>query len=130
MEFRLGYHDQIRVVNPFHEDRMLYLTYMTAADEEDSSVYPQTRVRLNGVPSVVIDPYHEGSEAEHVARTSAVGMIPPGESVLQLDPMETSQLNFRLVGASLLSKESSHLSVDFTLESEPAHAEQGGWNVW
>jgi len=139
LEFRRHDTDgHVIVSNPFPEHRLLHLTYMTASDEEDKKVYPRTRIRLNGRPSVVVDPYHvdedqesvDRSDAEdnvtsfdyhHLTRTSVVGMIPPGETTVNLDPLEKSQLHFRLVGASILSREASGvLPIDFTLEPEPA----------
>lgn len=122
LEFRRYEEGHLTVTNPFDEDRLLYLTYMTSNDEVDEKIYPRTRVRLNGRPSVVIDPYHEGSENHHLTRTSAVGMIAAGvETVVNLDPIESSMLHFRLVGASILGKEAIDiLPIDFTLEPEPA----------
>ena len=114
----------LRLTNKFKKDRMLYLTYMTASDEEDSKIYPSTRVRINNRASVVLEPFHEGVDDVHLTRTSAVGLIPPGESVIYVDPLESSQLYFRLVGASLLSEDAIEgiVPIDFELEPEPAAA--------
>jgi hypothetical protein len=125
LEFRPGGGASFRILNKFKCDRMLYLTYMTASDEEDNKVYPRTRVRINSRPSVVLEPYHEGAEGVHLTRTSAVGMIPPGESVIYMDPLESkSQLYFRLVGSSLLGEAAVRrlVPIDFELEPEPAVA--------
>lgn len=110
----------LTVLNPFNDPRMLYLTYMTASDEEGSRIYPKTRIRLNGTPSVVIDPYHEGRESEHLTRTTAVGKVSPGETLVQLDPLQASRLRFRLVGFSLLEEDATGADIDFGLEPEPA----------
>ncbi|GKY93390.1 hypothetical protein MPSEU_000306600 [Mayamaea pseudoterrestris] len=124
LEFMPGGGAWIRVTNKFESDRMLHLTYMTASDEEDNKVYPRTRVRVNNRAFVVLEPYNEGTDDAHLTRTSVVGRIPPGESVIYMDPLETSQLYFRLVGASLLSEEAIEgiLPIDFKLEPEPAAA--------
>jgi len=132
LEFRRYGEGTLKVTNPFSEDRLLYLTYMTASDEEDNKIYPRTRVRLNGRPSVLVDPFHDGeggpATQRHLTRTSAVGIIPPGETVVHLDPQEQSLHHFRLVGASILSDEASKvLPIDFTLEPEPANEDLSFW---
>jgi hypothetical protein len=107
--------------NPFGQERRLYLTYMTASDQDDGRIYPRVRVRLNHRPSVVVDPYHEFSEHEQVTRTTAVGIVAPGQTTISLDPLEDSTLGFRLVGASLLSDEVvDRIPMDFALELGPA----------
>lgn len=111
----------ITVNNPFSTERMLSLTYMTATDEElGQPEYPRVRVRLGGTPSVAIEPFHEGSDQVHLARTSAVGLIPPGETLVQLDPLQDSKNNFRLVGVSILGEEIGDVPIEFALEQEPA----------
>lgn len=123
LEFRRNEMGHLTVSNPFPEARFLYLTYMTSNDEEDARVYPRTRVRLNGKPSVILDPYHDEIGEHHLTRTSVVGMIEAlSETVVNLDPLdESSQLHFRLVGASILAEEAiGVLPIDFTLEPEPA----------
>ena len=72
--------DSFEIENPFPEERMLYLTYMTSAMDSDDELrppYPDVRVSLNGKPSVMVEPYHDGSEDVEYARTSAVGKVPP-----------------------------------------------------
>lgn len=118
----IGRGASITVNNPFNTERIVSLTYMTASDEEiDKPEYPRTRVVLNGTPLVAIEPFHEGALDLHLARTSAVGLIPPGETLLQLDPLQVSKHFFRLVGVSLLAKEVDNVPMDFAFEQEPAH---------
>lgn len=108
--------NRITVHNPFATDRMLSLTYLTDAD---SMSYPRTRVVVNGIPTVLLHPFHDDSETRHVARTSGVGYVPPGTSTLLLDPMQSTVLPFRLLGASLLAEEVQDLlSIEFALESD------------
>lgn len=112
----------IKVQNPFTTDRMLFLTYMTSGDDFVDRIYPSTRVLLDGLPLLRIDPYHENADPRHLPRTSAVGLIPPGESIIQLMPMHKARLPFRLVGYSLVAPEVDPLSLDFGLENDPTPA--------
>jgi hypothetical protein len=100
-------------------DRMLYLTYLTDAD---SMEYSSTRVFVNGVPTVQIHPFHDDNDHEnngiHIARTAAVGLVPPGPSTIVLEPV-TPGLPFWLVGASILAQEALELPiVEFELVRE------------
>lgn len=111
------------IENPFTNDRMLYLTYMTSAmdnDDEMRSPYPDVRVSLNGISTVIVEPYHGGSEHVEYARTSAVGKVPPGTSTVSLLPVGLSRRNFRLVGASFLPSDVVRdlPALEFNLESE------------
>jgi hypothetical protein len=116
----------VTINNPFPKYRMLSLTYMTASDEElGQPEYPRVRVRLGGVPSVAIEPYHEETDQVHLARTTAVGLIPPGDTLIQLDPLQDSKHNFRLVGVSILGEEIGDVPIDFALEQESAAGESG-----
>jgi hypothetical protein len=106
----------LTIHNPFSTDRMLSLTYLTDAD---SMSYPKTRIVLNGVPTVLLYPFHDDSEMRHLARTSGVGYVPPGTSTVQLDPLQSTILPFRLLGASLLAEEVEELvSIEFALEPD------------
>jgi len=111
------------IENPFNEDRMLYLTYMTSAmdnDDEMRSPYPDIRVSLNGKSTVMVEPYHVGSKYVEYARTSAVGKVPPGTSTVNLLPAGRGRRNFRLVGASFLPSDVVRElpTLEFDLESE------------
>lgn len=144
LEFGLTSKGSITVTNPFGGERTLFLTYMTVPEEDDylfnngQKTYPQTRVRLNGKPSVLIDPIHNNNgnkndeSAHHLTRTSSVGLVAPGDTIVQIEPMQKSELKFRLVGASVLGEESARVPVEFELESEPAMAHQRGlfWQWW
>jgi hypothetical protein len=115
----------VTINNPFPKERMLSLTYMTASDEElGQPEYPRVRVRLGGIPSVAIEPFHEGTDQAHLARTSAVGLIPPGDTLVQLDPLQDSNHNFRLVGVSILGEEIGQVPIEFALEQESALGER------
>jgi len=118
--------NKITVRNPFDHDRMLSLTYLTDAD---SMSYPRTRVVLNGTPTVLLQPFHDadddattttrGRTMKHMARTSGVGFIPPGTTTILLEPLQSTKLPFRLLGASLLAEEVQDLpSIEFALESD------------
>ena len=111
------------IENTFNEDRMLYLTYMTSSmdnDDEMRSPYPDVRVSLNGKSTVLVEPYHGGSEHVEYARTSAVGKVPPGTSTVNLLPAGLGRRNFRLVGASFLPSDVVRdlPTLEFDLESE------------
>jgi hypothetical protein len=112
------------IENPFSEDRMLYLTYMTSASESNDDElrlpYPDVRVRLNGKATVLVEPYHAGSEKVEYARTSAVGKVPSGTSVVHLHPKGSSRRHFRLVGASFLPPDVVQAlpQLEFDLEAE------------
>lgn len=115
--------NKITVHNPFDHDRMLSLTYLTDAD---SMSYPRTRVVVNGAPTVLLQPFHDHvtTNTRHVARTSGVGFIPPGASVVALEPLQSTKLPFRLLGASLLAEEVQNLpSIEFALEPDSLEAE-------
>ena len=114
--------NQISVHNPFDHDRLLSLTYLTDAD---SMSYPKTRVVVNGAPTVLLQPFHDfaleqsASSSRHVARTSGVGFVPPGTSTVQLEPLQSTKLPFRLLGASFLAEEVQNLpSIEFALETD------------
>lgn len=124
--------NKITVHNPFATERLLSLTYLTDAD---GMAYPRTRVTLNGVPSVVLHPFHDQVlpmtqnnnndrvglqlDARPVVRTTGVGYIPPGASTVWLDPLQSTNLPFRLVGVSLLAEEVQHLTtLEFSLETD------------
>lgn len=115
----------VDVTNPFEEPRMLYLTYMTAAistKNRNSREYPRTKISLGGKPSVLIDPVHDvdGSD-DHVTRTTAVGMVPPGKTNLQLKSLDAnSKSRFRLVGLHFLDSGKMPIPFEYALEPEPA----------
>ena len=118
--------NQITVHNPFGHDRLLSLTYLTDAD---SMSYPKTRVVVNGAPTVLLQPFHdfaqhdEALSSRHVARTSGVGFVPPGTSTVLLEPLQSTKLPFRLLGASLLAEEVQNLpSIEFALETDSMEA--------
>ena len=114
LELSLLRNDRVTVRNPFSTERMLYLTYMSAFED---GVYPRTRVRVNGKPTVQIEPFHDEEWKDHLARTTAVGFLPPGSSsVVQLDPLQHTNHQFRLVGVSLVADEIQGVPVDFSLE--------------
>lgn len=132
IEFRRLRRDTVVVDNPFDTPRMLYLTYMTANED---GVYPKTKVRLNGAPTVQIDPFHddENQLEKNFARTTAVGMILPNTSTaVRLDPLQRSALPFRLVGASLIAEEMKDVPIEFSLEPESVRQEKSPryWSFW
>ena len=122
----------IDVVNASAEPRMLYLTYMTASENDDKKgkrEYPRTKIGLGGKPTVMIDPIHhlrdsptKENDGDHLTRTTAVGMVPPGNTVLTLKPVDKdSKGRFRLVGLHFLNKGKVPIPFEFALEPEPAH---------
>ena len=126
----------VDVTNPFDEPRMLYLTYMTAAASGGGIVreYPRTKISLGGKPTLMIDPiynHHQPNKKEnndhddqedHLTRTTAVGLVPPGRTVLRLDSLDaTSTSRFRLVGLHFLDQGKVPIPFEFDLEPDAAH---------
>ena len=122
----------IVVNNPFATSRLLSLSYLT---DLDGMSYPKTLIVLNDIPSVQIQPIHELSvstgtsndndiadknnhywqQNQHVAKTSNVGYIPPGKSIVRFNPLQTTELPFRVVGVSVLAEELYH-STEYAFE--------------
>ena len=92
------------VKNPFDEDRMLYLTYMTSVSGNKFQYYPPVQVQLfqHNQPlkkgtGVVVDPYYNYNEDDenenenqdpsmdsypyHATRTTAIGNVPAHTAV-------------------------------------------------
>mmetsp|Transcript_30195 Transcript_30195/g.56658 ORF Transcript_30195/g.56658 Transcript_30195/m.56658 type:complete len:626 (-) Transcript_30195:70-1947(-) len=135
----------LQVRNPFQEDRMVYLTYMTtSANASSKKVYPRTKVQLQVVQQqqqqqqqqeqqhqqltprdqtfVVLDPSHDdNSDVSHRTRTTAVGLVPAGATVqLEFTPLEEYTLQrFRIVGLSFLAKEkmTQNIPSEFAMSS-------------
>jgi len=108
----------LRVQNPFNEDRLVYLTYLTtSAAAAANKVYPKTKVRMveeqrpeapttRGqqqhqavLPSllsswqsssIILDPSHnDNSDVKHRTRTTAVGLVPAlSTGILEFTPLE------------------------------------------
>lgn len=122
----------LQVHNPFAEDRVVYLTYMTtSANASSKKVYPRTKVRAKGndngddASHIVLDPSHDDNrDVSHRTRTSAVGVVPAGATIeLEFTPLEEYTLNkFRIVGVSFLAKE----KVAFGISSEFAMVSSQG----
>ena len=105
--------DSIEVENPFSEDRVLYITYMTSSDELFEHVYPKTKVTIvETSSSIVIDPYHENPDFQEISRTTGVGMISPGKSTIQFLPLHSSRKSFQLLGISFLAKVGTGVSLE------------------
>ena len=116
----------VDVTNPFPEPRMLYLTYMTATRDSHSGVareYPRTKISLGGKPTLMIDPIHDLQDSDdHLTRTTAVGLVPPGRTVLRLDSLDASSTSrFRLVGLHFLNQGKVPLPFEFDFEPDSAH---------
>lgn len=126
LEFHKGCEDSITVDNPFPVPRMLHLTYMTSAEDD---TYPVTRARLDGKPTVLIDPFHENQPEADFARTTAVGMLAPqSKTTLKLDPNErATTYPFRLVGASIVADEMSGYPIDFLIPDSTVKDSVSQW---
>ena len=129
-----GSSSSMTIPNPFGEERLVYLTYMTtSALSSSNKVYPRTRIEVNGKNSVVLDPYHnDNQERGHVTRTTAIGKLPAvsTSNTIAFFPVEEHTLApFRIVGVSLLPKPEKRrqykVRPDFTMtNSEPVLIEQ------
>jgi hypothetical protein len=118
----------IVVNNPFTTPRLLSLSYLT---DSDGMSYPKTLIVLNDVPSVQVQPIHEFSitnptnakdheywqQSLHLAKTSYVGYIPPGKSIVRFVPLQNTELPFRVVGVSILAEELHH-STEYAFEMD------------
>jgi len=105
------------VSNPFSTSRMLSLSYMAALDD---NIYPLVKVRVNGVPTVHLSPFHDDSSmsSAHLVRTTPVGRIPPhAEARVDFETLRHSEMPFRLVGASFLASEMERMQLEFSLET-------------
>ena len=117
----------LKIYNPFSTERIIYLTYLT----DDDNSYPRTRISINNVPSVIIEPFGSNTmiietrprkrqilEEEEpsnttsqpkppIPRTSAVGYIPAkSEATIGIEIVQShTPLPFRLIGASFLATE-------------------------
>jgi hypothetical protein len=125
----------IVINNPFTTKRLLSLTYLT---DSDGMSYPKTRVMLNDVPTVLLQPIHDHSifndnevtssqqlpvDTKQMAWTSGVGYVPPGKSIVRLIPLQATTFPFRLLGASLLAEEVQDLiTIEFALEADTVPA--------
>jgi hypothetical protein len=118
----------IVVYNPFSTRRLLSLTYLT---DTDGLSYPKTRVMINDVSTILIQPIHVADKRDEfsaivdeqqsigIARTSGVGYVPPGKSFVRLVPLQSTSLPFRLLGASILAEEVQDVSsIESTLEMD------------
>ena len=127
----------LTVSNPFPDERMVYLTYMTSSSEPSSEaggndfsgnedVYPRTQVILNGKPTVILDPYHANrEEMHHLTRTTAIGFIPAKTSsnVIEFTSLQQGKSkSFRIVGVSLFPNERRNyrIATEFSMSAEPA----------
>lgn len=125
-----GNGNEIQVHNPFVENRIMHLSYMTASEDGIENIYPKTRVRINGKEIMTVDPYHEYGTQDHLVRSTAIGVIPPGDSKIRLIPVEPSTLPFRVVGASILNDQAHKISLDLSMDSVSANAQPAGWKLW
>ena len=133
LEVPSGKKGSITMENPFDQERIVYLTYMTtSASSHPNKVYPKTKVTLNGKPSVILDPYHDdNTEHRHITRTTAIGLVGPGTTVIQLQCLEETLAGFRVVGVSLFANKEQHqVSTEFALSPEPALVGQLYRNLW
>jgi hypothetical protein len=103
------------VKNPFSEPATLYLSYMASGPPKK---YPKTLVTI-GQESTLIDPIAEGSV--HVAITSKVGVLQPGDNPIHLQAVEGGEWPLRLVATSITQVE---LMQDLGVVNIEAIAEQ------
>jgi hypothetical protein len=111
--------------NPFGQDRMVYLTYMTtSASSNSNKVYPRTKISLSGKPSVLVDPYHESRHLTHLTRTSAIGFVAPGTTSIHFESIEQTLLQFRVVGVSFFATEKNKhkIATEYAFGPDPAPA--------
>lgn len=122
----------LTVHNPFHEDRIIYLTYLTTATRiAANKVYPKTKVTIveeqgkdlsTPSNSVLLEPCHDdNNDSLHRTRTTAVGMIPANSSgILEFMPAEEHTIhNFRIVGVSFLQQEKTPHKIPFEFNISP-----------
>ena len=101
--------------NPFLEPATLHLSYMTTGEPRK---YPQTRVTVSG-SAVLLNPTFDSQV--HVAMTTKIGILQPGNIELRIDPVETTEWPFRMVATSITQVD---LMQDLGLVNMQAVAEQ------
>jgi len=107
IEFFYGHGGSVVVNNQFDHDRDLHLTYMTTGPAP--TIYPLTKLNFptlepERIHLTELDPTYDGrfNKPVHVAKTTKVATIPPGETVLSFDVVEEGKsAPFRLTGISI-----------------------------
>lgn len=92
----------LKISNPFEEPRALTACYLTTGPAP--SIYPKTEMKINNSQSqsVTIDPVcNDFDFPVHVLSCKKIGMVDPGESILSIAPLETTQQPFRALGVAL-----------------------------
>ncbi|GAX14778.1 hypothetical protein FisN_25Lh027 [Fistulifera solaris] len=108
------YYDDTRhtltVHNPFDTERMLYLTYKVGPQEA------LTRIRLDGIPALVIEPYRESDDSDVISwEMSPVGKVAPRQSIRVQWNVLSSPLDgddksvFRILGVSFGAQSSPRI---------------------
>jgi len=120
----------LTVHNPFDEDRIVYLTYLTtSARAAANKVYPKTKVSVvkeqnqaSSSSTIVLDPSHDNnSDLMQRTRTTAVGLVEARTTgMLELSPLEAHTIHhFRILGVSFLTNEKMSHDVPFEFAMSP-----------
>jgi hypothetical protein len=87
------------VTNPFNDPRHLYLSFVST---NKPGTYPQ--VTLTSLNGVVLNPFsatHKFRNGVDSPQTISVGVLPPGETTVVVQPIQTTSQPFRLVGFAI-----------------------------
>jgi len=92
------------ITNPFEQPRSLVLSYMETGPT--TTIYPKTQVKINDSNNnpVVIEPVcNTYSFPVHVTSTANVGIVSPGENIVSIMPLETTEEPFRVVATYVIN---------------------------
>jgi hypothetical protein len=87
------------VTNPYNDPRHLYLSFVST---NKPGTYPQ--VTLTSLNGVVLNPFsatHKFRNGVDSPQTISVGVLPPGETTVVVQPIQTTSQPFRLVGFAI-----------------------------
>jgi hypothetical protein len=89
----------IEVVNDIGGPAELYVTHM-AIGPAPNPMYPITQVTIDGIPEIQINliPDMPSNANVHIQVTSLIGIIPSGNHILRLLPLEHKEQPFRVTG--------------------------------
>jgi len=94
----------LQITNPMKEPRALMLSYMTTGPVK--TIYPETEVKINNSQTrpIIIKPVCNDYEFPvHVSANSNIGMVLPGENIVSIKPLETTEQPFRVIGVALIT---------------------------
>jgi hypothetical protein len=104
----------IKVKNPFDDPRTLFLSFLATT----GGWYPKAKVEFESAEGKTVNLALDPSTAQdtnhaHLTKTAAIGKVRKGITEIRLTPIETTQLPFRLVGASFTNEDALPIQYGF-----------------